>query len=103
MSRGIAGVIRSREQGLNRGIQLDWANGPIGILAVPAGNHGVVSGDALDCVSASCPGRIVLQAILKYLFVQEIAQERNCPTLPEKTFALCVKWRTLNRCRTRRG
>src|SRR6266849_2729236 len=103
MSRGIAGVIRSREQGRNRGIQLDWANGPIGILAVPAGNHGVVSGDALDCVSASCSRRIVFQAILKYLLVQEIAPERECLTLPEKTFAFCVKRRTRSRGRTQSG
>src|SRR5712692_7467592 len=99
MSRGITGVIRSREQGLSRGIQLPWANGPISILAVPAGNHGVVPGDALDCVCASCSGRIVFQTILKYLLVQKIAPERDCLTLPEKTSALSIKWRTLDRCR----
>src|SRR6266852_4060124 len=103
MSRGITGVIRSREQGLIRGIQLDGANRPIGILAVPAVGHSVVSGDALDGVSASCSRRIVFQAILKYLLVQKIAPERERLTLPKKTFAFCVKWRTYGRRRTRSG
>src|SRR5260370_38936106 len=103
MSRGITGVIRSREQGLSCGIQLHWANGTMGIVAIPAGKHGVVPGDALDCVCARCSGRIVFQAILKYLLVQKIAPEGDCLTLPEKTFAFCVKRRTRNRGRTRSG
>src|SRR5713101_8086347 len=90
-------MTRRREQGLCRGIQLDRPDGPIGIFAVPAGHHRIVSRNALNRVSASRPWGIILHPVLEDLLIQEVGPKRYCSPLPEETFALRIKGSTSGR------
>src|SRR5216684_1597267 len=81
-------MIRRGEQGLRRGIQLERPDSPVSVLAVPAGHHRIVPGNALNRVCASRAWGIILHPVLEDFLIQEIGPKRYCSTLPEEAFAL---------------
>src|SRR5713226_5651655 len=80
-------MVRRREQGFRRGIQLERPDSPVGVLAVPAGHHRIVPGNALNRVSASRAWSIILHPVLEDFLIQEIGPKRYCSPLPEEAFA----------------
>src|SRR5216684_7591310 len=80
-------MVRRREQGFRRGIQLERPDSPVGIFAVPAGHHRIVPRNALNCVSASCARWVILHPVLEDFLIQKIGPKRYCSTLPEEASA----------------
>src|SRR5260370_23928977 len=96
-------MIRRGEQGFRRGIQLDRTDGPVGIFAVPTGHHRIVSGDALNRVSASRARGVILHPVLEDFLVQEIGPKRYCSTLPEEASTFRNKGGTRSRQQARKA
>ena len=61
----IARMVRRGEQGLEGGIQLEWPHGPVGVLGVPAGDVGIVEGDARDGIGAGGARRVGVEPIFE--------------------------------------
>src|SRR6266849_10878377 len=87
MGGGVTGMIRRGEQGFRSGIQLERPDSPVSVLAVPAGHHRIVPGNALNRVSASRAWSIILHPVLEDFLIQEIGPKRYCSPLPEEAFA----------------
>src|SRR6266851_10115207 len=90
-------MIRRGEQGFRSGIQLERPDSPVSVLAVPAGHHRIVSGNALNRVSTRCTRWVILHPVLEDFLVQEIGPKRYCSPLPEEPFAFRNKGGTRSR------
>src|SRR5262249_38427885 len=61
----IARMVRCWEQWFHLWVELEGANGPVGIFAVPAGDTGIKRGDVLERVGARRQRRIAIEPVLK--------------------------------------
>src|SRR5262245_42168398 len=61
----IAWMVRCRKQWLHLRVELEGANGPVGIFAVPAGDAGIKRGDVLEGVGACRQRRIIVEPVLE--------------------------------------
>src|SRR5262245_24895114 len=82
MGRWIARVIWRRKKRVDCWIEHEWAYGPVGVLRIPAGDHGVVAGDAEERVGSSRPRRIGVEPVFEQLLTEDVMPDFDGVSLP---------------------
>src|SRR5215475_15756169 len=101
MGGWIARVIWRRKKRVDGWIEHERAYGPVGVLRIPPGDHGVVAGDAEERVGASRPRRIGVEPVFEQLLTEDVMPDFDGVSLPEESRPRGVEARAGSRDGTR--